>query len=184
MAFATNPKPPAKTAIKQYPYHIYPFLLYSLKMKSKLIPGIDFIGVSTPFYCINEKGELLLHKRSKNCRDEVGTWDTGGGQLERLENPVVGVLREVKEEYGCKGEILEELPAISVVRTNKGKKTHWIALPFVIRVKKNEVKNGEPRKIDELGWFDLSHLPKPLHSAFKKYIVESERIKYLQKYLR
>lgn len=152
-------------------------------MKSKLIPGVDFIGVSTPFYCINEKGELLLHKRSKNCRDEIGTWDTGGGQLEFGEEPAIGVLREVREEYGCKGEILQELPAISVVRRNKGKKTHWIALPFVIRVKKNEVKNNEPRKIDELGWFDFSHLPKPLHSAFNKYIVKTERKHILKKFM-
>ena len=45
-------------------------------------PGIDYIGISTPFYCHNGKGFFLLHKRNQNCRDEHGAWDTGSGKLE------------------------------------------------------------------------------------------------------
>ncbi|HEY4495194.1 MAG TPA: hypothetical protein VI998_04000 [Patescibacteria group bacterium] len=28
--------------------------------------GIDYIGISTPFYCNDGQGCFLLHKRSKN----------------------------------------------------------------------------------------------------------------------
>lgn len=152
-------------------------------MNNLLKPGIDYIAICTPFYCVNENGELLLHKRSNNCRDEKGRWDTGSGQLEFGETPEVSVLREVKEEYGCSGEILETLPAISVLRRMKSKNTHWLALPFVIKVRRDEVRINEPEKIDELGWFRLDDLPKPLHSALKDHIINTERIKYLKQYL-
>lgn len=89
-------------------------------MNTKLIPGIDYIGITTCFYCVDENKELLLHKRSEKSRDDRGMWDAGGGQLESGENPEMGVLREVKEEYGCRGIILEQIPAISVVRKQNG----------------------------------------------------------------
>ncbi len=41
--------------------------------------GIDYIGVASVFYCSDGKDNILLHKRSRNCRDEIGRWDCGGG---------------------------------------------------------------------------------------------------------
>ena len=129
--------------------------------------GFDFIGISTPFYCHDGKGNLLLHKRSNQCRDERGTWDCGGGRLNFNEDPDDGVLRELNEEYGCTGIIQEKLHYYSILRTHDGKPTHWIALPFIIQVNPSEVKNNEPEKISEIGWFKLSGLPSPLHKGFK-----------------
>ena len=37
-------------------------------------------------------------------------------------------------------------------------------------VDKNKVKNGEPHKFDEIKWFRLENLPKPLHSQFPKFL--------------
>lgn len=144
--------------------------------------GFDYTGISTVFYCTDGKGNWLMHKRSKNCRDEQGRWDTGSGQLKFGEDPSDGVLREVREEYGCKGNLLEQLLPISVVRTFDGKKTHWLAVPFIVLVDPKEVVNNEPHKLDELGWFRLTNLPTPLHSAFKKHILNTSRIAVLQKY--
>ncbi len=129
-------------------------------------PGIDYIGITTPFYCHNGNGLFLLHKRSENCRDEHGRWDSGSGKLEFGMTPEENVLKEVMEEYGCKGEIEEHLPAHSLFRQHEGKKTHWISIPFVIKVNPKEVKNNEPEKIVEIGWFSLDNLPQPLHTGF------------------
>src|SRR3990170_7394617 len=92
----------------------------------RLKPGIDYIGISTPFYCNNGKGVFVLHKRSKGCRDEQGRWDCGSGQLELGEDPTESVLREVKEEYGCKGTVQEQMPAHIIVRKHNDRKTHWL----------------------------------------------------------
>ena len=129
--------------------------------------GEDYVGISTPFYCNDGKGNFLLHKRSKNCRDEQGKWDPGGGKLEFGLTPEKNVLKEIKEEYGCGGKIQKSLPPHTIIRTNNGKKTHWIIFPFFVKVDKNKVIVGEPNKMDEIGWYKLNKLPKPLHSGFK-----------------
>lgn len=149
-------------------------------MKSELKIGIDYVGIATTFYCHDGKGNFLFHKRTKNSRDEQGAWDSGGGKLEHGLTLVQNVLKEVEEEYGVKGKITEELPRYEIFRIHEGHKTHWIAFPYIIKVNPKKVRNMEPHKIEELGWFRLNNLPKPLHSGcaralrgsksfFKKY---------------
>ncbi len=70
------------------------------------------------------------------------------------------------EEYGCKGEIEYQLPTHDIFREHDGEKTHWVAVPFFIKVNPDEVKNGEPHKIEELKWFPIDQLPEPLHTGF------------------
>lgn len=127
--------------------------------------GFDYIGVTTPFFCTDGHGRFLLHKRSARCRDEQGTWDVGAGQLEFGQSFEESVLREVREEYGCDGTILEQLPVKNILRHHDGKQTHWVSIAFVIKVDPTTVRNNEPDKIDELGWFTLDNLPHPLHSG-------------------
>jgi ADP-ribose pyrophosphatase YjhB (NUDIX family) len=129
--------------------------------------GIDYIGITTPFYCNDGKGNFLFHKRSKNCRDEQGMWDPGGGKLEFGQTLEESVLREVQEEYGATGIIQEQLPAHSVVRNHEGKQTHWVAIPFFILVNQKDIRNNDPEKIEELGWFRLKDMPHPLHKGFQ-----------------
>ena len=129
--------------------------------------GINFIGINTPFYCNDGAGNFLLHKRSANCRDEQGNWDTGGGKLDFGISLEENVLREIMEEYGCSGEIQGRLPAHDIFREHKGAKTHWIAVPFFVKVNPKEARINEPHKMDEIGWFRLDALPDPLHTSFQ-----------------
>lgn len=129
--------------------------------------GIDFVGITTPFYCHDGNGNFLLHKRSKNCRDEQGKWDPGSGQLDFGISVKENVLKEVLEEYGCIGEIQEQLPAHDIFREIDGVKTHWVAIPFFVLVDPKQVRINEPDKIDEIGWFTLDGLPTPIHSGFQ-----------------
>ncbi len=59
--------------------------------------GIDYVGISTPFYCNDGKGHFLLHKRSVNTRDKHGRWDPGSGKLEFGMQLEENVLKEVAE---------------------------------------------------------------------------------------
>lgn len=125
--------------------------------------GVDFVGVSTSFYCNDGRGNYLLHKRGKNCRDEVGKWDPGGGKLEFGLTLEENVLKEVREEYGCEGTIQRKLAAYNLIRRKGRLETHWVVIPFLVLVKKSEVRNNEPEKIEEMGWFRINELPEPLH---------------------
>ena len=129
-----------------------------------LKPGIDYIGVSVSFFCHDGK-EFILHKRSDKCRDEIGKWDFGGGQLEFGENLYEAVFREVMEEYGVKGKIEKQLVPYSLIRKIDNKKSHWLIIPHIVKVDKIKVVNNDPVKISKLGWFNLNKLPKPLHTG-------------------
>lgn len=128
-------------------------------------PGIDFIGVSVAFYCHDDQGNFLLHKRSNKCRDEKGSWDFGGGQVELGETLEDAILREVKEEYGVMGEIEKQLSAHSLLRIHEGLKTHWLIITFIVKVDRKKVLISDPEKMLKLYWSKLNNLPKPLHTG-------------------
>lgn len=136
--------------------------------KHDLRRGVDFIGVTCSFVCHDGKGRVLLHKRSKNCRDEQGNWDNGGGAHEFGHDLEDTVKREIKEEYGA--EVLD-LKFVKVYDAHRrlvdGTPTHWVSVLFIAQVDPADVKNNEPHKIDEIGWFTLENLPSPLHSQAK-----------------
>lgn len=138
-----------------------------MKKSFDLKKGVDFIGVTCVFFCHDGQGNLLMHKRSKNCRDEIGRWDTGSGSMEFGETPEQAVTREIQEEYCVKPKALGLCGVRNVLRMNGDIKTHWIAFLFVAYVDPKKVSIGEPEKMEELSWFRMTRLPKPLHSAFK-----------------
>lgn len=137
-----------------------------------MVKGIDYTGIAVVFFCHDGKGNYLLSKRSKNCRDEHGRWDPGGGGVD-FGHKVEAVLKqEVKEEY-CADILQHEFLGFrDVHRLYKGQKTHWIALDFKVLLDPKQVRNGEPHKFDEIRWFKLNKLPKPLHSQFPNALVK------------
>ncbi|MCX6723271.1 MAG: NUDIX domain-containing protein [Candidatus Staskawiczbacteria bacterium] len=126
--------------------------------------GEDYIGVAIVYFCHDGNGNFLFNKRSKECRDEIGNWDCGGGGLEFGDTVEDTLKKEIKEEYCTDALGCEFLGYRDVHRERTGVKTHWIALDFKVEVDRNKVKNGEPHKFEEIGWFKLDNLPPPLHS--------------------
>jgi ADP-ribose pyrophosphatase YjhB (NUDIX family) len=83
--------------------------------------------------------------------------------------PEKAVRREIKEEYCADVINLKFLGANNILRQRKYEKTHWIALLFAAQIKPEQVRIGEPEKMDEVGWFTPKTWPKPLHSMFLKH---------------
>jgi 8-oxo-dGTP pyrophosphatase MutT (NUDIX family) len=130
--------------------------------------GVDYTGITIVYFCHDGHGNYLFSKRGKNCRDEQGTWDQGGGGLEFGDTVENTLRKEIKEEYCTDVLNYEFLGYLDVHRENEGVKTHWLALDFKVLVDRDKVKNGEPHKFDEIGWFKLNNLPTPLHSQTPK----------------
>ncbi len=125
--------------------------------------GIDYIGVITPFFCHDGEGNWLFYMRSSESTDEQGKWDCSGGTLKFSEQPLAGALRKLKSQYGVEPVSQEQLPACSVLIDINNQHTHWLAVPFIFQVNRDQVKIGEPEKMVKTGWFTLNSLPTPLH---------------------
>mgnify|MGYP006392941793 FL=1 len=142
-----------------------------LTKKYDLKKGLDFIGITCVFYCHDGKGNLLLSKRSQNCRDERGVWDCGSGSMEFGEESLESAARrEILEEYCVIPKKIKFQGVTNVIRQNGKRKSHWIGFIFTALVNPKESKIGEPEAIDELGWFPINKLPKPQHSMLLKHL--------------
>ncbi len=132
--------------------------------------GVSFTGISTPFICYDKSGQIFMAKRSKNARDEHGRWDCGAGGLKHGQSVEESMLRELCEEYGVTQPIcVDFLGYFDVFRAlPDGTKTHWVAMPFAVQVNPLDVHIMEPDMVDNSGWFELTALPEPLHSAWHK----------------
>ncbi len=137
-------------------------------MSGDLKRGVDFIGVNVVFFCHDGKGNVLLGKRSQKCRDEHGAWDCGGGAIEFGESFEDALRRELKEEYGAEPLDIVFVASRSIVRTNEGRTTHWIANLHRVLIDPAQVTNNDPEKIDEISWFPFHALPEPLHTGFQE----------------
>ena len=132
--------------------------------------GIDHTGIAIVFFCHDGKGNVLMNKRGKNCRDEQSRFDIGGGSMEFGITVEENLRNEILEEYGTSILDYEFLGFRDVHRENNGEKTHWITLDFKVLVDKSKAKNGEPHKFDEVGWFTLDNLPSPIHSQLPNFL--------------
>lgn len=142
--------------------------------------GVDHIGVSAVSIIHDGNGKILLMKRGPKARDERGRWDVCGGAIEFGESIDEAIEREVGEELCTKPLEIDFLTAYDAHREHEGNKTHWIALVHAVRVNPKTVKIGEPHKISEIGWFNQSTLPEPLHSQFHKSLKVAREQKILR----
>ena len=127
-------------------------------------PGKDYIGVGCGAVILNEKNQVLLMKRGSDCRNCVGYWAIPGGCIDRFETAENAVKREIKEEIGVDIEILQLLSVANdfIKDDIKDENEHWITPQFLCRIISGIPAICEPKKCDELRWFDMSTLPEKL----------------------
>ena len=143
--------------------------------------GVDYTAITVSYMCHDKDGNFLLNKRSINCRDEHGCWDLGGGGLDFGDSVEDTLKKELKEEYCVEPISYEFLGYVDLFREMNGVKTHWLSLEFLIEIDREKVRNGEPHKFEELGWFRLDNLPTPAHST-QKLVLEKFKDKLARFY--
>ncbi|HCM82300.1 MAG: MutT/nudix family protein [Candidatus Gottesmanbacteria bacterium GW2011_GWA2_44_17] len=123
--------------------------------------GVDYIGVSVGAMILNDKGEVLLCKRSQRASNERGCWEVPGGAVEFNETLEDAIHREIREELGVDIDLLEQFPAANHIIPSD--KQHWVPSTFLAKLKDGNIpKIMEPEKCDEIDWFSLDHLQTPL----------------------
>ena len=128
-------------------------------------PGVDFVGVGCGAFILNEKNEMLLLRRTKNSRNEAGTWAIPGGKIDFNEMAEQAITREMKEELDIDIQVEKFITYIDHILPHE--KQHWVSLVFKCKIVNGVVNNLEPHKNDRVEWFALGNLPKEKAVIFK-----------------
>ncbi|HBP01264.1 MAG: MutT/NUDIX family protein [Candidatus Moranbacteria bacterium GW2011_GWE1_49_15] len=147
-------------------------------MEKEFKIGKDCIGVGCGALIFNKKNEVLLMKRSKNAKNQAGWWSQPGGAVDFNEKAVVATKREIKEELGIEIDIWAQVPHIDHVL--KKENQHWMAIPFLAKIKKGVPKIMELEKCDEIGWFSLKKLPRKLSQTTRETIGSYLKKRYIK----
>ena len=78
--------------------------------------------------CVDDASRLLLCRLS-NITERPGAWTLPGGGIHHGEHPEEGALRELHEETGLVGTIVELLAVDSIRRTLRAKKQDRLGFP-------------------------------------------------------
>ena len=85
-------------------------------------------------WIMNEKGEVLLQKRTPNKKRNPNKWSKTGGQVDSGETPEEAIFREVKEEIGI--EIpKEQIKVVDIFKNNDKKPRFAYNFIFVVNYK-------------------------------------------------
>ena len=126
--------------------------------------------VLTSGFILQTNKVLLLRRNEKGFL--AGCWEMPGGKVEFGEDPLCGVLREVKEEAGIDCEIVCPYFTWHTVNEYKGVQTHFVEIDFVLNLKPNQkVKPGEG--MDDFSWASKEEIDEfKMTPEMKKAIVE------------
>ena len=147
----------------------------SVKKQIMMKKGIDYIGVGVGAVILNADGRVFLAKRGREARNESGKWEFPGGAVEFGETLEHALMREVLEEYGCEVEVQELLDVVNHIIP--AEEQHWVSPTFLCRLKSGSPRIREPRKCDEIGWFELDRVPEYELTIASKKSLESLRKK-------
>ena len=109
-----------------------------------------WIGVDN--IIINEKGEILLGKRSEQEKNFQGKWNLVSGMMEWGETVEEALKREAMEEIGVEVEVVKFTGRYYDAKDRHPTKT-CIALPHLCKIVSGEPRVVDPEEIVEVKWF-------------------------------
>jgi 8-oxo-dGTP diphosphatase len=111
----------------------------------------------------DETGRLLFGLRASQLY-AGGHWNLVSGKADAGEDVLTAVLREAREEAGITLEQGDLTPAAVVHYFNAGGRPR-VGFGFHVRYypdRHGPVRNAEPHKCDDLGWYSPATAPQPL----------------------
>ncbi len=110
-------------------------------------------GVIVHTIVFNDENKILIIRRTAGDSVHPGYWDIPGGTLNNGEDPVVGAIREAKEESGL--ELIN--PSLFFQKSNidTDKNKQFITLVFLAKYSGGDVAVNMDDH-DEFAWIDIS----------------------------
>ena len=130
-------------------------------MKNK--PNTPKVGVG--ILLVNDDGKVLMMQRQGSHGS--GCWSFPGGHLEIGETEFECCKRELKEETNLTLTALTKLSFSNDINEDEG--LHYVTLYFTGEFR-GTLKNMEPEKCKNIGWFSINDLPSPLFGNISKVL--------------
>jgi 8-oxo-dGTP diphosphatase len=118
-----------------------------------------FVTRIAAYALVVEEGRILLCRIAPGYWSGVGQWTLPGGGLDFGETPRDGALRELTEETGLVGEIVDIADVLSWSgrwrhpRDNVDEAYHGIQVVYLARIVGGELRDELDGSTDQAGWF-------------------------------
>jgi 8-oxo-dGTP diphosphatase len=115
--------------------------------------------ISSSGLVFNDKGQILMVKRSDLDEFMPGVYELPGGGTDFLEHPAESLQRELKEECGIEVEVGLPLTTWSFVMPHEGVEKHTVEIIFHCKVCKDQTVNLSEEHTD-FKWVSLNEAEK------------------------
>jgi 8-oxo-dGTP diphosphatase len=121
-------------------------------------PGRQVTRIGAYALCVDD-GRILLTRIAPGYWSGVGEWTLPGGGLDFGEDPRDGALRELTEETGLRGEIIEIADVLSWShrwlhpRDGADEAFHGLQVIYRVRIVGGELRPEVDGSTDEARWF-------------------------------
>ena len=121
--------------------------------------GVVFVSTKTKRVCLFLRSGIVSSPL---------TWGFVGGKIEKNENILKGISRELREEMG----FIPKYKSVIPVDVFKSVDDNFMYYSFVVVVEK-EFTPKLNKENTGYGWFNINGLPKPLHAGAKMVLMHS-----------
>lgn len=125
----------------------------------------------------NDENKVLIAKRGKDSKNEVGKWEFPGGTVELGEECKDAVKREIKEELDIEIEVMELVEMVDHIISNENQ--HWVSALYKAKHISGEEKIMEPRKMEAFKWVYIDEIVEDILSIASRKGLEKYKEKYI-----
>lgn len=137
---------------------------------------IDYIWVWTGAIIFNNENKVLITKRGKDSKNEVGKWEFPGGTVEFGERCEDTIKREVKEDLDIDIEVIELVWVVNHII--KDEKQHWVSPVYKSKYISGKEKIMEPWKMEAFEWIYIENIVEDILSIASKESLRMYKEKY------
>lgn len=129
---------------------------------------------------VREDGRFLLLKRSRRETFLPDVWGIPAGQVQRDEDPEEACLRELREETGLKGTIVDLMGYSRFTSERDSAELNNLQLNFLVEVDEEDVRLDSSHSAFK--WITLDDLYLGIVDDFTRQIMTSARQCYKERY--
>jgi len=130
----------------------------------------EFKTIIGTLLILEKDNEVLLARRC-NTGHEDGNYSLVGGHLQDNESLTQAIIRETKEEIGI-AISPENLKLVYITHFTKDNRIHFY---FKVNSWEGEIKNMEPEKCEDIGWFPKDNLPQNTVYYIKETFIKTKQ---------